>query len=164
MLEFLPPSNFERGVIARLLRESYASVKADPAIDLEKIMKVFDDFDNEVHDLDYVANCTFITTLDGVPIGVGSFDPTKRPEYGDIGHNCIVPSAQGKGYGRAQIREILRRFRERGIQTARVSTGAEDFGAPARRMYEACGFKETRRFKAEHYPFGTMVEYEMPLS
>lgn len=163
MIEFLHPSSIERGVIARLLQESYAAVKEDPTIDWEKIAKVFDDFDDEVHDHEYVANCTFVTVENGVPVGLGSFDPTKRPEYGDIGHNCVIPSAQGKGIGKTQIQRILDEFRTRGIRTARVSTGADEVAAPARKMYEACGFKETRRFKSDTYPFQEMVEYELSL-
>lgn len=39
-----------------------------------------------------------------------------------------------------------------------VSTGASPFYLPARRMYVAAGFRETRRFTQDH-PDAGMVEY-----
>lgn len=161
MLTFRSPADFPPGTIAKLLRESYAAIERQDPSAWASEAKVFDDFDAEVYGEPPVMRCTFITTVDGVPVGLGSFDPRKRPEYGDIGHNCILPSHQGKGYGKLQIEEIFRQFRDRGIQRARVSTGAGDFFAPARAMYKKSGFVETRRFVNEHGK--EMVEYERPL-
>ncbi len=135
----------------------------DEHLDWKKFSRDFDDFDTEVHTDEWVARCVFITTIDSVPVGLGSFDPRKKPEYGDVGHNCILPEHKGKGLGKMQMREILRQLKERGIQKARVSTGTGDFFIPARKMYESCGFKQTRTFTHERYPSGEMVEYEMPL-
>lgn len=160
-LQFRSPSEFPRGTIAQLLRRSYAAIEQLSPSAWEHESKVFDDFDTEVYDEELVRNCTFITTVDGVPVGLGSFDPRQRPAYGDIGHNCVLPKHQGKGYGKMQIEEIFRRFRERKIEKARVSTGVEEFFAPARAMYEKSGFIETRKFVNEHG--NNMIEYERPL-
>ena len=161
MIEFKSPLDFPQGTISKLLRECYAAVKEDGNIDWEKFAKVFDDFDSEVYTNIYVARCTFISVIMGKPIGLGSFDPRQKPEYGDIGHNCILPEFQGQGFGKLQINEILNRLRERGIEKARVSTGTGSFGAPARKMYESCGFIKTRTFPGD---WGEdMIEYEMQL-
>ena len=162
MITFASSTDFPAGTISKLLRECYASVQADKNIDWKEFAKVFDDFDKEIHTDKRVANCTFITTLDGKPIGLGSFDPRQKPAYGDIGHNCILPEFQGQGFGKQQIQEILRRLRERGIAKARVSTGTGSFGSPARKMYESCGFTKTRIFPGDYGE--DMVEYEMQLS
>lgn len=163
MIDFHSPKDFQAGILSHLLRTSYEELKIDKNLDWNQFATVFDDFDAEVFSDELVANCTFITTENGIPIGLGSFDPRQKPAYGDIGHNCIIPSAGGKGYGQLQIAEILRRLRERKIQKARVSTGVDIFFAPARAMYEACGFQETRRFKHTEYPDGDMIEYELTL-
>lgn len=161
MIQFASAIDFPQGTISKLLRECYAAVQEDKNIDWGKFAKVFDDFDVEVHSDERVENCTFITTLDGRPIGLGSFDPRQKPEYGDIGHNCILPEFQGQGFGKQQIQEIFRRLRERGIKKARVSTGSGTFAASARKMYESCGFMKTRTFPGD---WGEdMIEYEFQL-
>ncbi len=164
VVEFRSPLDFQKGTIARLLRESYAGLKGIADFDWDRFAKIFDDFDDEVFGDEDVARCTFIMTDEGLPVGLSSFDPRQRPAYGDIGHNCVLPSARGKGYGKIQMRETLRRMQERGIQTARVSTGADSFFEPAQRMYKACGFRETRRFERTEYPPGETIEYELPLT
>ena len=162
MIEFHPPKDYKPGIISRLLRESYEGLKENKDLNWDQFSQTFDEFDMEVFSDEDVANCTFITTEDGIPIGLGSFDPRQRPAYGDIGHNCVIPSAKGKGYGRMQIQEILRRLRGRGIKKARVSTGTGSFAAPARKMYESCGFIKTRTFAGDWSE--DMVEYELQLS
>ncbi|MBU0767140.1 GNAT family N-acetyltransferase [Patescibacteria group bacterium] len=161
MIEFHSPLDFPKGTIARLLKESYGSLVNETET-WEKLVQQFDDADEEVYTRPEIANCTFITTKDKNPIGLGCFDPRKGPEYGIIGHNCIIPSEQGNKYGQQQIKEIFRRLRERGIQKARVSTGTGKFAAPARQMYESCEFIETRRFKDDGWE-EDMVEYEIEL-
>jgi ribosomal protein S18 acetylase RimI-like enzyme len=43
---------------------------------------------------------------------------------------------KGKGYGKRQIEELLRIFKQEGCKRAKVSTSDNDFFIPARRMYE----------------------------
>lgn len=115
-------------------------------------------FDCEVTEHpDTVGACTFITCLDFEPVGMASYDPRPQPERGLIGWNCIVPEHRGKGFGTAQIREILRIFQSRAIRKACVTTTDEEFFAPAQRMYEACGFVKTGKTRDNN------VEYELEL-
>ncbi|MFA6523006.1 MAG: GNAT family N-acetyltransferase [Candidatus Peribacteraceae bacterium] len=163
MLIFSPPADFESGIIARLLKEGYAGVK--PTLsekEWKKLVKTFEDFDQEVFSNIHVARCTFITVLDGIPIGLGSYDPRKRPAYGLVGHNVVLPSVQGKKFGKAQLLEILNRMRAMGIRKARVSTGDHAFSIPAQKNYESAGFRKTRRFIDKNWSFG-QIEYEMIL-
>ena len=35
--------------------------------------------------------------------GFGSWDPRQAPDYGIIGHNCVLPEFRGEGLGKQQI-------------------------------------------------------------
>jgi GNAT superfamily N-acetyltransferase len=144
---FQPISDFSPGVIERILAESFAGLAANDE-QRRKCREKWAAADRETFaNPDTVGVCTFITTLDNRPIGVGSFDPRGGPEVGEIGYNCILPTYRGRGFGRAQLEEILRRIRQRGIGKAVVTTGDHPFFTAAQRMYLACGFVETRRFQ-----------------
>ncbi|MDQ2784274.1 MAG: GNAT family N-acetyltransferase [Chloroflexota bacterium] len=68
---------------------------------------------------------------------VGWADTTARvAQIEPIG---IDPDFQRQGLGRALLNEMLRRFRERGAEQALVET--ETSRSPARRTYEAAGFR-----------------------
>lgn len=82
------------------------------------------------------------------------------PAYAIVGHNCILPEFRGKGLGKQQIQEILRRFQTLGIKTARVLTNDHPFFLPAQRMYGAIGFRELRRIPWDRDPNQKMIEYE----
>ena len=110
-----------------------------------------------------IGRCTFITCLDGVPIGLGSFDPREGPQRGVIGQNCIVPEYRQRGYGRRQVEEIVRRLGEMGVRKAIVTTGEHAFFRPVQRMYLACGFREMKRFERGDDAAFHMIEYEKEL-
>ena len=62
----------------------------------------------------------------------GNFEPVgTRPEFA------------GRGLARLVLHEAMRRMRDRGLQTAYVSTASVN--ASALRLYPACGFRETGR-------------------
>ena len=62
-------------------------------------------------------------------VGVGSFEPVgTRPAW------------RGKGVGREVIHEGLRRLRDKGMHSARVSTAG--FNTPAQGLYQSCGFEQ----------------------
>ncbi len=107
--------------------------------------------------------CTFLSWADSELVGLGSYNPRQVPEYGIIGHNCILPQFQKKGYGKQQIFEILRCFSAEGIIKAVVSTFEHTFFLPAQKMYISCGFKEKKRYSAEPDPRYAMIEYEKSL-
>lgn len=151
------------GVIADLLGRSYAQMLAEDPEHWGPERANWAEFDRQVFENpDTIGRCVFVTCVDGEPVGLASFDPRQKP-VGIVGHNCIVPEFRGRGLGRAQIQEVLRQLRERGFARAVVSTGQQEFFAPARRMYESCGFRETGRPAGGPNPAYELVEYELEM-
>ncbi len=158
MLKFEPVTKYVKGIVFSLLKKSYEKVWNDK---LEKSLRKSDKevFENS----DTVGACAFISTLNGKPVGMASWDPRQEPELGIIGHSCILPEFQGRGYGKEQINEILRRFKLNEFAKVRVSTGEEPFFKPARKMYLSCGFKETKRYDSCYNPPYKTIDYEIEL-
>ena len=163
-LEFTSPFDRKPGTIASLLKQAYADlVKSDPLL-WKPEQANWELFDREVFGQpESVGACIFLTRLDSRILGFGSWDPRPRPSFGIIGHNCILPEFRGRGFGRQQIQEILRRFREMAIKMAKVSTLDHPFFILAKRMYAACGFREVRRIPWERDPTKRIIEYEMQI-
>ncbi len=157
--EFMPITTHQPGVIAALLNANYSElVKADSRWKQEQVK--WEEYDREVFaHPDTVGACLFLTRLDGRIAGFASWDPRQGPAYAIIGHNCILPEFRGKGLGRQQIQEILRRFCTLGVRMARVSTNDHPFFVPAQRMYVACGFREVRRIPWDQDPDRETIEY-----
>ena len=135
-LEFLKVSGFERGILCSLLIDAY-SFDERYRRHFERDWLAFDDFffDNP----DIADKYGFITALDGVPIGHISWDPRSIPEYVELGHNCIATAFKGKGYGKAQLIEALRRIGHcAGLKKIIVSTNR---GLVAAHNYESAGFR-----------------------
>jgi len=140
------PSEVGSGAIARLLRESYADILDAEPNPWESEARRWDEFDAEVFaHPDTVGACAFLSWFGEHLVGFASYDPRGRPAVGILGHNCILPALRHRGFGREQLREALRRLAGLGIRAARVTTCDHPFFAPARRMYEAVGFREVRR-------------------
>jgi GNAT superfamily N-acetyltransferase len=151
-LSFTSPTEHPPGTVFRLLREAWSPVWN---AGLERNIRQFD-AEVAAHP-ETVGVCTFITCLGDEPIGMASYDPRQMPERGIVGWNCIVPKDQQKGFGKDQILEILRIFRERGSRKACVTTADVDFYVPAQRMYGACGFVRVRKTQDNN------IEYELDL-
>ncbi len=164
VLNYQAPQEGHRGLIAEMLRQSYAELlTTEPACWLPEVAK-WEQFDQEVFDHpDTVGACVFLSSLGARVVGFGSYDPRRAPEFGRVEHNCIIPEYRGRGLGKLQIREILRRLSARGIHTARVSTLSGAWHIPAQRMYVACGFREIRRRPWACDPHQTVIEYERAL-
>ena len=80
----------------------------------------------------------FITCYKGEPIGFICWDPRNSPEYVEIGHNGIKTKYKGKGFGKAQLSEAVRRIKEyEGLKEIRVRTNS-NLIAP--KNYESVGF------------------------
>lgn len=160
-LDFVPIAGHPPGVVAALLRASYSElVKADSQWAQEQMN--WEEYDRDVFAYpDSVGACLFLTRLDGRIAGFASWDPRQRPTY-IIGHNCILPEFRGRGLGRQQIEEILRRFCRLDAETARVTTNDHPFFVPAQRMYLGCGFREVRRIDGNSR--GKIIEYEKNLA
>ena len=160
-VEFITALDHKRGTFAALLKQSYAKlIKSNPKL-WEPEKEKWEQYDRDVFGQPQtVGACIFLTWLDGQLVGFGSWDPRQRPRFGIIGHNCILPEFRGRRLGKLQIHEILRRFREMAIETAKASTNDNPFFVPAQRMYLACGFREVRRIPWDRDPNRSIIEYE----
>jgi len=78
-------------------------------------------------------------------LGFLTYSLDEEKKIGEIGNNAVHPDHQGRGIGEVMHREALRRFREYGMQYAKVETGLDDAHIPARRAYERLGFKQIFR-------------------
>ena len=163
-LAFTPFAQHKPGIVVSLLSQSYAAYLALDPQAAQAWPADWAAYDRDVFRRpDTVGACGFVTCLQGQAIGFASWDPRAFPAYGVIGHNCILPAFQGKGYGTAQIRRVLDILRGRGFRQARVTTGDHPFFGPARRMYESCGFLEIGRSSDyPHSAFGT-IDYGLSL-
>lgn len=123
------------------------------------------EFDRDIFENpDTVAACTLVSSVGSDIVGLVSYDPRQGPHVGIIGHNGILPPYRQKGHGTAQIREVLRLFRGRGFDRACVSTSEHPFFQPARRMYEACGFRACPTTAQNDRGPHRIIQYERPLA
>ena len=163
-LLFSPFVQHKQGTILSLLSQSYATYLALDSQAAQVWPADWAAYDREVFCFpDTVGACGFVTSLGAQAIGFASWDPRGFPDYGVIGHNCILPAFQGQGYGTVQIRRVLCILRARGFEQARVSTGEHPFFRPAQRMYEACSFCEVGRGHRDPRVSLRMVHYVLPL-
>ena len=163
-LRFTSPFEREPGTIASLLNQSYAElVEAEPE-NWQPEIENWEQSDRGVFENPKtVGACVFLSWAEAILVGFMCFDPRPRPAYGVIGHNCILPKFRNRGFGKQQINEILRRFRDIGIKSAKVSTNDHLFFIPAQRMYTACGFLEVKRVPWDRDPKQSMIHYEMEI-
>jgi len=157
-LIFNETENYEPRTIFGLLCASYAEILN---MDLEKQFRQFGQgiFEHP----DTVGACTFITTLGSEIVGMASYDPRQAPILGIIGHNCILPEYQRKGYGKQQILEVIRRLKSKDVARAIVSTSEQPFFEPAHKMYLSCGFTELERKLKYPHDFYRTIYYGMEL-
>jgi len=162
MIEYRNTSEFNRGILFDLLIRSYGEWLLEHPMHENDLKREWQTFDSEAFDhSDTIGTCVRITCKNGNPIGLFSWDPRKLPEEGIIGQNCIIPEERNKGYGRKQIKEMVRLFKRKGTRIISVTTAGERFFLPARKMYLACGFKEVKRIgRTMKDPF-ELVRYEM---
>lgn len=163
-LIFKSPHVEQPGTIAAILKTCYADlVSSDPDLWGDE-MAGWERFDTDVYEVPAtIGDCTFLSWLDDKLIGFASYDPRQWPTYGIIGHNGILPEFRGRGWGKQQILEILRRFQKMEFKKAKVSTLDHPFFLPAQAMYLACGFCESRRFPWEGSQKYRLIEYEQDI-
>jgi GNAT superfamily N-acetyltransferase len=158
IVQFATADHFQPGQVLSLLSEAWAEIWSD---ELERQTR---QFDNEVYENPTtVGACTFITTLDDVPVGMFSWDPRNHPDFARIGWNCVLPRHRGLGIGKTQVTAMLTRFRKAGFRKVLVTTGDHPFFVPAQKMYLACGFTEISRRPAGPGQSCGCIDYEMPL-
>ncbi|MBR3771878.1 MAG: GNAT family N-acetyltransferase [Clostridium sp.] len=160
-IQFHKFSEFPRGTIYKLLEDAYScddrwkQVFEENWLESDKFF-----YDN----LDIADKYGFVTTLDGEPIGHISWDPRHQPEYVEIGHNCIATRYKGKGYGKMQLQEAIRRIKTyEGLQKIIVTTNEKL--TPAHFNYASVGMKlvQKRENHTEHAFSGDYMYYEILL-
>ena len=157
-LIFSQCTEYESGIICRLLSVCYVGI-----MDRE-LTEQFQQFDREIFENPAtVGACTLITTLSSDIVGMASYDPRQAPMLGIIGHNCILPKHQKKGYGKQQILEVIKRLKSRGIIRVTVSTSEHPFFEPACKMYLSCGFTELERKRKRPKDLYRTIYYGMEL-
>ncbi len=160
-LRFTSPRDQRPGVVASLLKRSYAALVESDSEHWAPEIPEWEAFDREVFEHpDTVGSCVFLSWAEDQLVGFGSYDPRQRPAVGIVGHNCILPEFRGRGFGKQQIREILRRFQVNEIRLAKVSTNDHPFFVSAQRMYAACGFHEMGRHPWDGDTSQNVIEYE----
>ena len=164
-LEFVGVLGQKPGIVESLLDQSYAGLLKSDAALWEPERANWKQFDHDVfNEPETVGACIFFARMDDRLVGFASWDPRQWPRLGIIGHNCVLPEFRGRGIGKQQVREILRRFSEKMFARALVATCDHPFFVPARSMYAACGFSEARRRPWERAPRLSLIEYEMKVS
>lgn len=161
-LRFSHPS--DPGTVARLLNESYAQLlhdEPDPWLSEQASWEAFDQdvFENP----ETVGASTYVSWAEEQLVGLVSFDPRQRPDFGIVGHNCVLPAFRRQGFGKQQVREILQWFSMLGIRVARVSTCDHPFFVPAQRMYTSVGFREVGRDPWDPDPRKRLIRYELKI-
>jgi GNAT superfamily N-acetyltransferase len=150
VLSFTDIHQVGEGVLASLLERSYAELLASGKEYWQRESEKWNAFDREAFASSKIGNCIFLSWSGDQLVGFGSFDPRGAPQFCSVGHHCILPEYQGRGFGRAQLNEILRCVAGFSPREIRVSTLDHVFFAPARRLYERAGF----RVVAQH-PFAS---------
>ena len=160
MVEFRKISEFSRGILYNQLIDAYSfNCKCKEVWDTS-----WKEYDNYFYDnLDKIDKYGFITVLDGEPIGHISWDPRHKPDYVEIGHNCIVTKYKGQGYGHLQLEEAIRRIKEyNNLKKIIVSTN--EIFVSAQKNYESVGFKKIKERINNETPFsGKYIDYEIKL-
>lgn len=164
MITFKTLSSLDLGQIYEMLKDSYQDlIEKYDSKNKEKYLESWKQADKDVFDNpNTIGKCIFVTYADNELVGFASWDPRHFPEYGIVGQNCVLPKHKGKGYGKMQIEELLKIFKEAKCKKALVSTGDSDFFIPAQKMYQSVGFKETKRFLNQKWGFNE-IEYEKSL-
>lgn len=160
MIAFSKVADFPRGTLYDILVDAYSFD--------ERNRKIWDtnwkETDAFFYDHPEIADkYALVTCLDGEPIGFVSWDPRNRPDYVEIGHNGIREKYKGRGYGRLQLEEALRRIKEyEGLKRIIVGTNS-NLIAP--RNYESAGFKlyDSKPNDTESAYTGDYLYYEIIL-
>ena len=160
MIEFRKFCDFPKGTLYDILADAYSFDERNRRI-WEANWKETDDFfygNPEIAD-----KYSLVTCLDGDPIGFVTWDPRHRPDYVEIGHNGIREKFKGRGYGRLQLEEALRRIKEyKGLKRIIVGTNS-NLIAP--KNYESVGFilYGSKPNRTESAYLGDYLFYEMIL-
>lgn len=159
MVEFKKITDYPKGTLYHQLCDAY-SFDSGFKNAFDNLWKEYDNFfySNPI----LADKYGFITVVNKIPIGHITWDPRKKPEYVQIGHNCIISEYKNKGYGKLQLEEAIRRIKEYKVKKIVVTTNELLF--PAQKNYESIGFKIVRTRKNKETPFtGNYIDYELAI-
>lgn len=157
MINFKKISLFPKGTLCDQLVDAYSF---DNRFSKNFLIswKDYDDF--FYSNLGIADKCGFVTLVDGVPVGHITWDPRNAPDYVIIGHNCIMTKYKGKGYGKIQLQEAIRRIKKLSVKKIIVTTN--EILIPAQKNYLSVGFKEVARRENFDMPFTSKyIDYEL---
>lgn len=164
-LIFNPISKYSSGIIYEIINQSYADLlEADLEYWLPEREK-WKQLDKEVFDNpETIGKCFFITSYYEEIVGMVSYDPRQRPEYGIIGQNCVLPVHRGKGFGTKQILKVIEIFGKEGFLKVKATTSEHPFFIPAQKIYRYLGFKEIGKREGGPDPRYGLIDFEMVLT
>lgn len=156
-ITFKKITEFPRGTLAALLKDGYSF---EPKFE-RNWSDQWLEFDNFFYDNPHIADFSgFMTVLEGKPIGFVSWNPTNLPESTEIGHNCIMTKYKGKGYGKRQMQEAVRRIMAQGAKKIVVWTN--EICVPAQHTYESAGFQFVKKSEETISEYaGQRIHYEI---
>lgn len=99
---------------------------------------------------------------EGVLVGIGAVKMLQQGRA-ELKSMHTLESWRGRGVGRSMVESLIVVARWRGCTTLLVETGAMDAFAPARALYEECGFSPCERF-GEYVDSPTSVCMAMKLT
>ena len=102
------------------------------------------------------------TDASGPPLGCVALTLVE-PGHGELKSMRTAASATGRGVGTALLEHVVAQARARGLSRLSLETGAEDFFAPARRLYLRHGFEVCPPF-GRYRPDPLSVFMTRPLS
>ena len=159
-IEFKKITEFPRGTLAALLKDSYSF---EPKFELNWHNQ-WQDFDDFFYDNPHIAEVSgFMTSLEGKPVGFVSWNPTNLPESAEVGHNCILTEYKGNGYGKRQMQEAVQRMIAQGAKKIVVWTN--EICVPAQHTYESVGFQFVKKSEETFSEYaGQRIHYEIIVS
>ena len=98
----------------------------------------------------------------GPPLGCVALTLVE-PSHGELKSMRTAAGATGRGVGTALLEHVVAQARARGLSRLSLETGAEDFFAPARRLYLRHGFEVCPPF-GSYRPDPLSVFMTRPLS
>ena len=157
-IEFKKTAEFPRGLIYDLLKDAYSFDSRNEQCWKENWRQADDFlFTNEK----IAEKCSFVTALNGEPIGFIVWDPRNIPAFAEIGHNCIRTKYKGNGYGKMQLQEAIHRICQ--AQTKKIIVTTNSGLVSAQKNYESVGFKLIQSRVNPYNPetVGEHMDYEL---
>jgi len=160
MITFKGFETAQKGQIADLLEEIYKTFyfKGNEFEDNKQYWKQLDAriFENLTRENDN----GFVTYFNNELIGMCYWAKLNSENEIKLKDNGITEKFTGRGYGKMQIIEMIRRLQKKNCAKIYVTTGDNDFYKPAQNMYLSCGFIEIKR--EEKYG-NKLIHYEKTL-